>query len=525
MYKLSDCERSRPKFLRIIIMSKVTTASSIGEATLKVRSESQVSTSNAPVYVPKAAGGLNPGVATVSLLLTFLAGGLLMWGYDKKQVHSASIAAESTPIAPWSDEESAVAVSSKDPMWGSRTAPVTIVMFSDFQCPFCSRVGDAIDQVRAAYGPEKVRILWKNEPLSFHTNAKPAAEAAQGVMEMKGSEAFWKFHALAFKNQSGLGEANYIKWAQESGVSDITAFKAGLASHKWAGKVEKDHLVAKSIGFNAVPASFINGIMLSGAQPFAKFKSMIDAELDKAQAKLKSGTSKERIYIEMTQENRKGLKPQAEDDDEAADDTKTVFKVPVGTSPQLGNANALVTIVEFSDFQCPFCKRVEPALKQVRETYGDKVRMVWKHAPLPFHPRAVPTANFTIEARAQKGIAGFWAAHDKLFEMQPKLDDTDLEVAAKDLGLNVAKVKAAIATNKYKTEIDAETQLSKELAADSTPHFFVNGRRLMGAQPFDKFKVIIDEEIVKAQALLAKGIPSARLYEELTKDGKTAPVK
>jgi protein-disulfide isomerase len=487
----------------------------------------QSHTSNA-----RQAGRISSGIATVSMLLAAVAGGLLVWGYDKQQAHNAGIRAEgrgagggasNTGGAPWSDEESPIPVSSEDPMWGNRDAPVSIVIFSDFQCPFCSRVGASIEEVRTAYGPAKVRVIWKNEPLSFHPNAKPAAEAAQGVMAMNGSDAFWKFHETAFKNQKSLTSENFVAWAQAAGVRDLASYKAGLLSHQWAAKVDRDHAVAKAAGISAVPASLINGVMLSGAQPFDAFKKVIDAELEKAHAKLQSGVAKDHVYIELTKENRKNVKPGAGegDADEEAEDTKTVFKIPVGESPILGSNQALVTIVEFSDFQCPFCKRVEPALGEVREKYGDKVRIVWKHTPLPFHPRAIPASNLTLEARAQKGTAGFWAAHDKLFEMQPKLEDADLEAAAKDLGLNLERAKAAMKTNKYKAEIDADSKLAKDFSAEATPSFFINGRRLVGAQPFEKFKAIIDEEVLKAEGLLKQGIAPARLYEVLTKDGKS----
>ena len=102
-------------------------------------------------------------------------------------------------------------------MWGKRDAPVTIVEYSDFQCPYCSRVEPTLDQVRTAYGPDKVRIVWRNNPLPFHQNAKPAAEAAQGVFALAGSDGFWKFHDTAFKNQGALGDDSYAKWAHGRG--------------------------------------------------------------------------------------------------------------------------------------------------------------------------------------------------------------------------------------------------------------------------------------------------------------------
>jgi protein-disulfide isomerase len=475
----------------------------------------------ADVRPPPDAGGMSTGVAIIGFILCFLAGGAVMWGYDSHRMKTAGITAENGPGGPaWSDKDSPIPVSSEDPMWGKRDAPVTIVVFSDFQCPFCSRVEPTLDQVKSTYGPDKVRIIWKNQPLSFHDKAKPAAEAAQTVFMLKGNDAFWKFHDLAFKNQKDLGPDAYEKWAQQAGV-DPAKFKAELASKKASKKVDEDQQLANKVGANGTPAFRINGVELSGAQPFDKFKEVIDKELGKAQAKIAAGTPKDKIYVEMSKENYKAA-PQRKDDDEEKEDDKTVWKVPVGKSPQLGKPDAIVTIVEFSDFQCPYCKRVEDTLKKVRETYGDKVRLVWKHEPLPFHPRAEPASELSLEARAQKGEKGFWDAHDKLFEIQPKLEDADLEKAAADLGLNVDKVKAAIKDKKYKKEIDADMELGEDVQASGTPHFFINGRRLVGAQPFDKFQKVIDEEIKKFEDLKGK-VAAKDYYEHLMKDAKGAP--
>ena len=472
-------------------------------------------------------GGINGGVAVIGFVLCFLAGGGLMWGYDQHKLRNGEISGDpSATAAPgsWSDNDSPVPIDSKDPVWGNRNAPVTIVQFSDFQCPFCSRVEPTMDQVKTTYGPDKVRIIWKNEPLPFHDKAKPAAEAAQGVFAMKGSEGFWKFHSTAFKNQGSLSPESYEKWAQAAGVTDMAKYKAGLAAHTWADKVEKDHAIAKQVGVNGTPAFLVNGVSLSGAQPFDKFKAVIDQELQKAQAKIAAGTPKDKIYVAMSTENKKNAPPAPKgEEEEEKEDTKSVFRVPVGDSPILGNVNAPVTIVEFSDFQCPYCKRVEDQLKKVKETYGDKVRFVWKHEPLPFHPRANPAAQLTLEARAEKGDKGFWAAHDKLFDIQPKLEDADLENAAKELGLDVGKVKDAIKSKKYDKQIGADQELGEDLQASGTPHFFINGRRLVGAQPFEKFQAIIDEEVKHAQDVQAKGVKPEGVYDAMIKDGKGAP--
>ena len=480
-----------------------------------------------PAISDRDGGGMSTGVAIIGFILCFLAGGAVMWGYDSHRLKTAGgIMADSSSSgstgAKWADSDSPIPVTSEDPVWGNRNAPVTIVTFSDFQCPFCSRVEPTLDQVKTTYGKEKVRIVWKNQPLPFHDKAKPAAEAAQTVFALKGSDAFWTFHDTAFKNQAQLSPESYEKWAVASGV-DLAAFKAAYATHKAAKKVEEDSQIGNKVGANGTPAFRINGVELSGAQPFDKFKETIDKELGKAEAKIKAGTPKDKIYVAMSSENFKAAPAKkGEEEEEEKEDTKTVWRVPVNGSPIYGKTDAPVTIMEFSDFQCPYCKRVGPQMQKIKETYGDKVRIVWKHEPLPFHPRAEPAAELAIEARAQKGDKGFWDAHDKLFESQPKLDDADLEKVASDMGLDMAKVKAAIKDKKHKKDIDADMELGEDVAASGTPHFFVNGRRLVGAQPFEKFQKIIDEEVAKFEAQKGK-IAAKDYYASLMKDAKGAP--
>jgi protein-disulfide isomerase len=500
---------------------------------------------------------MNKGTAIIGFLLCFLAGGMLMYGVDrnsssKTQGGGDEIAAAQDATGVWSDEDAAVPVSSKDPVWGSRSAPVTLVIFSDFQCPFCSRVEGSITQLKEKYGKDKLRIVWKNSPLPFHPNAMPAAQAAEAVFRLGGSQAFWKFHDAAFAAQKDLGPEKYAQWAVEAGV-DKAKFQAMLDKPELKAKVEADMATGKAAGVSGTPASFINGVFLSGAQPLEKFTAIIDEQLAAAKSAIASGTRPDKVYVKLANENKAKAPsaPDAKNDkkqpEKPAEDDKTVWKVPVGNSAVLGKADAPVTIVEFSDFQCPFCGRVEPTIHEVIKKYGDKVRIVWKHNPLPFHPRAEPAAEFSLEARAEKGDKGFWAAHDLLFKKecqgkpdatdkqsceagqgkwidnQVKLTDDDLLEDAKTLGLDVAKVKIAIDKHVYQADITADQDLGDDLQANGTPHFFINGRRLVGAQPVDKFAAVIDEELKKADALIAKGTPAKDVYAAIIKDGKEPP--
>jgi len=189
-------------------------------------------------------------------------------------------------------------------------------------------------------------------------------------------------------------------------------------------------------------------------------------------------------------------------------DPGKVYSFPVGESAAKGPADAWVTIMEVSDFQCPFCKRVGPTLKQIEEKYGDDVRIVFKQNPLSFHNRAKPAAR-AAECAHEQGK--FWPMHDKLFENQGQLEDAQLESYAGALGLDAEKWKSCYASNKYDARIDAEQKQAVALGARGTPAFFINGRYLGGAQPFSSFQALIDEELKKAKA---SGIAKKDYYEK-----------
>lgn len=463
---------------------------------------------------------MNKGTAIVGFVMSFLAGMFLMWGIDRSG--GVSIAAESATMGGGVDHSSAaIPVGLDDPVWGKGDAPVTIVEISDFECPFCSRVGPTLKQIKQDYGPEKVRIVWKHHPLPFHKNARPAHEAAAAVMGVAGSEAFWKFHDLAFANQKSLTEDNFKKWAVESGA-DAAKWEAAYKAKTFAKKIDTDMAVAQKAGASGTPAFRINGVTLSGAQPVEKFKEVIDQQLAEAKKLVASGVKPSDVYPKLVAENAKtGEKP--EKSAEPAQDT-TVWAVPVfEDDPVKGPKDALVTIVEFSEFQCPFCKRVGDTVKKVAETYPNDVRIVWKDNPLPFHPRALPASNAARAVYKAKGDKGFWETHDKLFESQPKLEDADLQAATKDSGVAWSVIEDAIKTNKYGDKFEESQDVAMDFEARGTPHFFINGIRVAGAQPFEKFKEIIDAELAKAKKLVASGTPKSGVYAAILKEGKTPP--
>ena len=415
-----------------------------------------------------------------------------------------------------------VPVTAAQPVRGPADAAVTIVAVSDFQCPFCSRVEPTITQVLQDY-KGKVRVVWRNNPLPFHQNAMPAAELAMEAMEQGGSDKFWKAHDKLFSNQQALARDNLDGYAKELGL-DMTKYKNALDNHTHKAKIEADQAMAAKFDARGTPAFFINGRFLSGAQPIDKFKEIIDDELKRADKLVKSGVAKNQLYAALTKnalaQKSAAAAPDAPQQPRRLPDPKAVYNVPVGSSPVLGPSDALVTIVEFSDFQCPFCSRVEGTVKQIHETYGKDVRVVFKQNPLPFHNNAGPAAEASLEARDQ---GKFWEMHEKLFANQQALEKDKLEGYAKDLNLNLTKFKTALETNKHKAEIDADQKLARDLGASGTPSFFINGRSLRGAQPFDAFKAVIDEELAKAKQMVSSGTSKTQLYAKVIENGATAP--
>ena len=162
--------------------------------------------------------------------------------------------------------------------------------------------------------------------------------------------------------------------------------------------------------------------------------------------------------------------------------------------PVRGNTSAPVTIVEFSDYQCPFCARVNPTLAKVRETYGDRVKIVFKDYPLPNHPQAPKAAEAAHCAAEQKK---YWEMHDAMFANQRALEVPALKQTARAVGLEGAAFDQCLDSGKYAATVRSGSELGERMGVNSTPTLYINGRPLIGAMPFENFKAIIDEELAR----------------------------
>jgi protein-disulfide isomerase len=417
-----------------------------------------------------------------------------------------------------------VPVTAAQPSRGPADALVTLVVFSDFQCPFCGRLVFTLDELMRTY-PTQLRIVWRNLPLPFHPQAMPAAEAAMEAFAQGGDAAFWRMHDRIFEHQTDLTPENLERWAGEVGL-DLPRFQTAMATHAHRDAISADMALAEQIDAMGTPNSFVNGVPITGAQPLEAFVTLVDAEIANAQRLVRAGTPREQVYAAVT---RDGLTeaPRAPEVlprlDRPQPDPNAVYRVPVDApAPQRGPRDALVTVVMFSDFQCPFCSRVEPTLTRLLDTYGRDLRVVWMNNPLGFHPSALPAAIAALEAFEQGGDRFFWALHERLFAEQHDLSRTTIERLAQEVGLDMAKLRAALDQGEHQDTIRAQQELANSLGATGTPTFFINGRNLRGAQPYETFAALVEEELAKARALVSRGTPRARVYNETIQHGATS---
>ena len=194
------------------------------------------------------------------------------------------------------------------------------------------------------------------------------------------------------------------------------------------------------------------------------------------------------------------------------------MQVSADDDPFKGPANAPVTIIEFSDFQCPFCSRVNPTLARIRDRFGDSVKIVFRDLPiLQIHPQAAKAAEAATCAHEQKK---FWEMHDLLFANQQRLDVDSLKAHASTLGLDAAAFATCLDSNKYGPEWQKDSADAAAAGVQSTPAFFINGRPLVGAQPYEQFAEIVAEELGR----LGKPVPPERPVAAATPGPSPVPV-
>ena len=159
-------------------------------------------------------------------------------------------------------------------------------------------------------------------------------------------------------------------------------------------------------------------------------------------------------------------------------------------------SDAPVTIVEFSDFQCPYCAGQQPILKKIKRAYGDQVNILYKHLPLPIHPFAQRAAEASECARDQ---GKFWEYHDRLFDSQDAISEAFFSQFAQQIGLSTSQFNQCLASGAKKNVVQKDLAEAQSLMISGTPTFFINGQRFVGVQSYEELQQMIDQALAKVQ--------------------------
>jgi len=392
----------------------------------------------------------------------------------------------------------ALPVLGSEPIWGTRSAPLTWVMFGDLDCPYTRRAWRALEAVKASFGDD-LRIVFRHRPLREHPNALRAARVLSGLGRQKGSQAFFDVLHRVAQGEESLTDEHLQAELSAAGFGALDPAELAAAGES---SVLADLQLAGQFAVRSTPFSYLNGLPVDGERSASEIETMLRDEQRSVTWVVAGGVPAGALYAARTSSNLLGV----------GDANEPRFCAPIDRSPTVGPADALVTLVEFSDFECPFCRRVEPTLKTLLSRYPKALRLVWKDFPLPQHSRARLLANFAADAQRRGSNVGFWAVHDGIFAEPSELDDQRLESLAGKAGLDGTLLMTSARAGVHDARIGADIRLGESLGVSGTPTFFVNGRRLQGALSLEQFESVIASELKTAQRIVSGGVPPRDVY-------------
>jgi protein-disulfide isomerase len=404
---------------------------------------------------------------------------------------------------------------------------VLLLEFTDFECTYCGRSQDTIEALLSRYG-DQLTVVTIHNPLTFHKNARTLAKLAvvaqrQGKLERVKRQLFEPY-------EEGVTEATI----QAKLGMNSAEFEQALSSPSTEQRIEHQRRLANAVAFRGTPVFSINGHTLKGAKPVEEFAKIIDGEIEAAKEKNQRGGPwiKSRLkenapdlyaYLFEGKEPPE-IRPQIPKNDADAD---RVHYVPVDHERDavFGPRDALVTVVSFTGFQCRFSKDFYPTLRNLLVEYPYDVRLHIKHGPLPFHRDSRVSAEVALCAKDQ---GKFNEMAELLFENHSRMTATEAFPAlgvelARQLSLEMAQFAECMSTGKHRGQIDRDLFVASAANARGTPHTFVNGRKVVGNQPWKALSEVVDQELKAARAILAKGglggealkAQVAGLYEEI----------
>lgn len=366
------------------------------------------------------------------------------------------------------------------PSRGAASAPVVLEVYSDFMCPYSKKFNGTLDALQKKY-PDNVRVVYRHFPLPFHQGAEVMAQASACAQEQG---KFWEYHDRLMGSAQKLEKADLEKLADELGLEGAV-FRGCLASGKYKPWVDRDIASGKAAGVTGTPGFLVNGRSSFGALPVEAVSPLVDWYL-----KPSGPYPGPKKNPPAQGSNAAGQKPSGPRLDPAKiyDLPKDWLKKGISKGPD----SAPVTLVEFLDYNCPFCKKGAEIIDQLVEKNPGKIRVISKNFPLPMHPNAQKTSEALLCANAQ---GKFWEFRKELFgESWGKFSPEDMKAIAKKTGLKETDFNACLDDSKMKGLIEEDVKVGQSVGVSGTPAFFLNGSPLVGAQPLENFQKAVDQK-------------------------------
>jgi len=386
--------------------------------------------------------------------------------------------------------------------FGPVDAPVTMVLFSDFECPYSAEMFFTLKKLQKELGSQMHVIVKQSPILETHPNAVLAHKAALAAGKQG---KYQQMAELLFANQERQERGTVMNYARLLKM-DVALFQHDLDSAAVAAALRKDMQESKGFAINQTPSMFINGRLYSG---------MLS---EKTLGDIIKQASKTSVATTLAQQT---VIPEGENVEPAL-----LVRMMTQPSAARGTSASPVTIVEFTDFQCPFCRAAVAPMEELMAKRGANVRWIFRSFPLSFHP----DSELANEAALAAGAQGkFWEMHDLLFGNQQALKMADLRRYAQGLNLNMTAFDDALAKHRYAAQIAQDRVLGTEAGVDGTPTFFVNGQRMTGARSLVELNQIVDAVMQSPGstvpgAVIAQAIPKAE-HEAVVSGRANAPLE
>lgn len=411
---------------------------------------------------------------------------------------------------------------------GGEQPLVTIVVWSDYACAPCGRSWQVMRHLVEDYGDD-VRVVFRAGTIPGFEQGERAAEA---VFAAGGQGKFWEMHWRLFEHPDDFSTPVLRKHAEALGL-DVPQFLDDLDTGRFSSPRIQHRRQAAALGVSPLPAAFANGLFVLGFKDEAGWRALIDREIASARKMMQDGIKRTDVYAEFMRTAKRARVDENDESRRLAAERAAVaeaneptklrgpefdvrYAVPTGAAG-IGPADAPVVIVEFVDYQCPYCRKAHAEVVPVlRERFPNDLRVEIRQLPLEIHPAAAAAARAALTAHEQGKFAEF---HDRLLAGDSgALGFSTFVSTAEQLGLDVEAFKRDFQTRAVGDKLAEDVLLARRLGIQGTPGFFVNGRYVDGVRDVETFARMIEEELARAEPLTAAGTPRAQLHEALMRE-------